>query len=183
MAQADPEKAKNQEPAETEKIANNESMDEMNKALAEARSQCEVNLAGWQRAQADFVNFKRFAEQEKAENFKFANAGLLAIILPVLDDFERALALVSAEEENQKWMEGLKLIDRKFRDILEKQGVAPILALGMEFDPRFMDAVTRAKGKRDIVVQELEKGYKLQDKVIRPARVVVGSGEQVIKEE
>jgi molecular chaperone GrpE len=183
MGKPDPEKEKKPQPAEAEAASGDKNIEELNKALTEAQVKCEANLAGWQRAQADFVNFKRFVEQEKAEIYKSANAGLLINILPVLDNFERALSSIPPEEQNQSWMEGLKLIDRNFRDILEKQGVTPIVALGMEFDPRFMDAVSRDKGKRDMVVQELEKGYKLQDKVIRPARVIVGSGEEVIKED
>jgi molecular chaperone GrpE len=158
-------------------------MEDLKKALTEEKSKCEANLMGWQRAQADFVNYKRFAEQDKAETCKFANVGLLAAILPVMDDFERALAAVPEDKGSQKWLEGFALINRKFKDTLHKQGVTQIQALGMEFDPHTMEAMTTAKGRRDIVVQELERGYKLQDKVIRPARVIVGSGEEDNKEE
>jgi molecular chaperone GrpE len=161
----------------------NHEMEELQKELAEQKSKSEANLTGWQRAQADFVNYKRFAEQDKAETIKFANAGLLAAILPIMDDFERALASIPGEKDNEKWIEGLNLINRKFKDTLHKQGVVQIQALGMEFDPNIMDAITIAKGKKDIVVQELERGYKIGDKVIRPARVIVGSGEEDIKEE
>jgi molecular chaperone GrpE len=178
VVQPDAEKEKKPETAEGDNI------EELKKALAEEKAKCEANLAGWQRAQADFVNFKRFAEQEKTETSKFANVNLLVSILPILDDFERALAAIPPEENNQKWVEGLKLIGRKFRDTLEKQGVTQIQALGMEFDPYIMDAITIGKGLKDMVVQELERGYKLQDKVIRPSKVVVGSGEvESIKEE
>jgi molecular chaperone GrpE len=152
-------------------------IEELKKALDEAKASTESNLIKYQRAQADFVNYKRFAEQERIETCKNANANLLLNILPIIDDFERALSAIPPEDLEEKWAEGLKLIDRKFRDTLEKQGVAPILTLGMEFDPRFMEALTVGKGKRDMVVQEIEKGYKLLDKLIRPAKVVVGNGE------
>jgi molecular chaperone GrpE len=158
-------------------------VEELKKVLAEERARSETNLTGWQRAQADFVNYKRFTEQDKAETCKYASANLLTAILPVLDDFERALAAIPPTDNDQKWVEGLKLIDRKFRNVLEKQGVTGIMALGMEFDPRFMDAITTGKGKIDMVIQELEKGYKLQDKVIRPAKVIVGNGEEEPKKE
>ncbi len=154
-----------------------ETIEELKKALEEEKAKSEANLAGWQRAQADFINYKRFAEQEKEEICKQANARLLQDILPVLDDFERALAAVPPEEADSSWVEGLKLIDRKFRDTLEKAGVSCIECMGKEFDPRFMDAVTCIPGKRDTVVQVLQTGYTLHDKVIRPAKVVVGSGE------
>jgi molecular chaperone GrpE len=158
-------------------------MEELKKALAEEKNCSEANLSGWQRAQADFTNYKRFVEQDKAETCKYANAGLLAAILPVLDDYERALASIPEEAAGQKWIEGFYLIQRKFKDTLLKQGVTQIQALGMEFDPHIMDALGCVKGKKDIVVQEVERGYKLQDKIIRPARVIVGSGEEDIKEE
>jgi molecular chaperone GrpE len=161
----------------------NQELEDMKKALAEEKNRSEANLAGWQRAQADFVNFKRFAEQEKAETSKFANAGLLASILPIVDDFERALAAIPEDKHTGKWAEGFTLINRKFKDTLHKQGVTPIQALGMEFDPRIMEAMSTGKGPKDIVIQELERGYKLLDKVIRPARVIVGSGESDNKEE
>jgi molecular chaperone GrpE len=161
----------------------NEEMEELQKALAEEKSKCEANLVGWQRAQADFINFKRFAETDKAETCKYANAGLLSAILPVMDDFERALAAIPEEKSHEKWLEGLNLINRKFKDTLHKQGVTQIQALGMEFDPYTMEAMSCAKGKKDIVVQELERGYKIGDKIIRPARVIVGTGEEDNEEE
>jgi molecular chaperone GrpE len=161
----------------------NKEVEELRKALVEEKSKSEANLAGWQRAQADFVNYKRFTEQDKAESSKFANAGLLAVILPIMDDFERALAAVPEEKSNEKWVEGFNLINRKFKDTLHKQGVTQIQALGMEFDPHIMEAMSCGKGPKDIVIQELERGYKLQDKIIRPARVIVGCGEEDIKEE
>jgi molecular chaperone GrpE len=165
------------------KNENNENIEQLKKALTEEKSKCEENLARWQRAQADFVNYKRYAEQEKSEVCRFANAGLILNLLPVIDDFERALAAIPPEEAKQNWAEGIRLIDRKFRDILEKQGVNRIEALGQEFDPRFMEAIACGKGKKDIVVMELEQGYKINDKVIRPAKVIVGTGEEAVKEE
>jgi molecular chaperone GrpE len=155
-----------------------ESIEDLKKALAEEKTKAEANLNGWQRAQADFINYKRFVEQDKSESLKYANTYLLVNILPVLDDLERALATIPHKEVHHKSIEGFKMIERKFRVILEKLGVSTILSLGMEYDYRTMDAVTAVKGQKDIVIQELEKGYKLQDKVIRAAKVVVGSGEE-----
>jgi molecular chaperone GrpE len=153
-------------------------IEELRKALAAEKTKSEENLARCQRAQADFINYKRFAEQEKAENCKYANANLLLNLLPVIDDFRRALAVIQSEAAESKWVEGLKLIDRKFQDALEKQGVTCFKSLGEEFDPRCMEALASIKGKKDIVVQELHPGYKLNEKVISPAKVIVGSGEE-----
>jgi molecular chaperone GrpE len=155
-----------------------DNIDELKKALAEEKSRSEENLARWQRAQADFVNYKRFAEQDKAETCKYANANLLLNLLPVIDDFRRALSVVPPEESDSKWVEGFKLIDRKFQDVLGKQGVTCINATGEEFDPRCMEALASGKGKKDIVVLEIQPGYKLNEKVICPAKVIVGSGEE-----
>jgi molecular chaperone GrpE len=175
------EKEKNLENKET---TDSNDIEELKKALAEEKSKCELNLSRWQRAQADFQNYKRYAEQEKVETCQFANVGLLNNVLPILDDLERALAAIPDQEVEHGWVKGIKLIDQKFRDTLKRHGVTPISALGMEFDPRFMEAITCGKGKKDMVVQELERGYKLNEKVIRPAKVIVGTGEEEpIKEE
>jgi len=177
VEQPEPNQENNTERTE---VSENE---QLKKALNEEKTRAEANLTGWQRAQADFINYKRYAEQDKVETIKFANVGLLTAILPILDDFERALDAIPSEGNNRKWVEGLELIRRKFKDALSKQGVTQIQSLGMEFDCRSMEAVTSTKGNKDMVIQELEKGYKLQDKIIRPAKVIVGSGEEADKEE
>jgi len=155
-----------------------DNIEDLKKALAEEKAKSEEYLAKWQRSQADFINFKRYTEQEKAETCKYANANLLLNLLPVIDDFRRALAAIPPEDSQNKWVEGFKLIDKKLQDTLEKQGVTCIKALGEEFDPRCMEAMASGKGKKDIVVLEMQPGYKLNEKVICPAKVIVGSGEE-----
>jgi molecular chaperone GrpE len=155
-----------------------ENCEDLKKALVEEKAKAEANLVGWQRAQADFINYKRFTEQEKAETLKYANVNLLANLIPVLDDIERALAAVPTEQANQTWVEGLKLIQRKFLDTLDKLGVTCINVLGEEFDCKVMEAISILPGKKDTVLLELEKGYKMTDKLVRPAKVAVGSGEE-----
>lgn len=162
---------------------NVQNIDELKKALDEEKSRAEANLAGWQRSQADFMNYKRFAEQDKAETVKYANVVLLQKILPVVDDLKRAMAAIPPEDDKKSWVEGIRLIERKLQDTLEKVGVTPIKSEGEEFDCRYMEAITCAPGKKDVVVQELETGYRLQDKVIRPAKVIVGSGEEQANKE
>ena len=169
--QSSSDNEKNKEIPEASKI------EELTSALAESKARCDANLAGWQRAQADYANLKRISEQEKADICKYANAGLLANILPVIDDLERAMAMVPEDLKGNKWVKGLIMINQKLVDTLEKQGITQIKAVGEEFDPRFMDAITCCPGKKDIVAHEVEKGYKLNDRVIRPAKVVVGTGE------
>ncbi len=144
--------------------------------LEEEKAKADRNLANWQRAEADLANFKRRTEQEKADLTRFANAGLIRKILPVLDDFERAIGVIPADAQSQSWVEGVKLIDKKLRTILEQEGVTTIDALGKEFDPHVHEAVMREEGEgdTDVVVQEFQRGYRLHDRVIRPAMVKVG---------
>jgi molecular chaperone GrpE len=150
----------------------------LEQALASEKKKSEEYLASWQRAQADFINFKRRNEQERLEFNKFANASLLLSLLPVLDDLERALTAIPSEFADQKWVEGVRLVYRKFQTSLEGQGVKPILALGMAFNPNFHEAVREDKGLEGTVLQEFQKGYTLNGKLLRPAKVVVGNGEE-----
>ena len=160
-----------------------EDVEGLKQALAEEKAKAEANLAGWQRAQADFMNFKRRSEQEKEELVKFANANLLLELLPVLDDFERALQHVPAKLARLAWVDGINLIYRKLRATLEAQGLTQIEALGKPFDPSVHEAVRQDKGEEGIVIEEIRKGYQLHGKVLRPTMVVVGNGEDTDKEE
>ncbi|HLE81682.1 MAG TPA: nucleotide exchange factor GrpE, partial [Dehalococcoidia bacterium] len=134
-------------------------------------------LANWQRSQADFINYKRRIEQEKGEVSRFANAMLMASLLPVLDDLERALDSVSAKLAGLSWVDGIRLICRKLQATLESQGLSPIEAVGQDFDPNVHEAVMEVEGEPGKVVSEIQKGYKLHDRVLRPTMVTVGKGQ------
>lgn len=153
-----------------------EDIEALQAALAEEKARAESHLAGWQRAQADFMNYKRRTEQEKAEASKFANAMLILNLLPILDDFQRAFASMSSSLASLTWVDGMQLIYRKLESILEANGLTQIKAIGEKFDPRYHEAVLHKEGDEGVVMEELQRGYKLHDKVIRPALVVVGSG-------
>jgi molecular chaperone GrpE len=150
----------------------------LKKLLAETQAKAEANLAGWQRAQADFINYKRRSEQEREELAQLANSVLILSLLPVLDDFERAFVSIPPKLEKMSWMDGIKLVERKLWASLEAQGLSPIKALGEPFDPNLHEAVRQDNGKEGIVIEEVQKGYNLHDRVIRPAMVVVGNGEE-----
>ena len=154
-----------------------EQPEDLEQALAGVKEKAEEYLANWQRAQADFINYKRRSEQEKEELGKFANARIMLSLLPVLDDLERAFDSITPQAAELNWVEGIKLIERKLRTVLETQGLSQIKALGEPFDPNFHEAAGHAKGKEGIVTRELQKGYMLHDRVIRPAMVLVGNGE------
>jgi len=177
----DSEEALNSE-AEPE-TAEIEDVPSLKQALAEEKKKAEDYLANWQRVQADFINYKRRIEQERQDFNKFANANLILSLLPVLDDLERALSAMPPKLARHKWEEGIRLVERKFTSSLEAQGLTPIEALGEPFDPNFHEALRQDKGKEGIVVEEFQKGYMLGDRVLRPAKVVVGNGEEAEKEE
>jgi molecular chaperone GrpE len=163
--------------AETEAVEA-EDIESLKEALTEAKAKAEANLAGWQRAQADFINYKKRNEQEKQDLSKFANSVLILNLLPVLDDFERAFSSLPPKMGNLSWLDGIKLVERKLWAVLQAQGVSPIKALGQPFDPQFHEAVRQDKGKDGIVIEEVQKGYMIDDRVIRPTMVVVGNGEE-----
>ncbi len=160
-----------------------EDMETLKKILAEEKEKSEGYLANWQRAQADFINYKRRSEQEKEEISKFVSGVFMLNLLPILDDLERALASIPPELAGFTWVEGISLIERKLRASLEAQGLSQIKALGEPFDPNLHEAAMHGKGKDGIVIKELQKGYKLHDRVIRPTMVVVGNEEEEEKEE
>lgn len=130
----------------------------------------------WLRAAADFKNYKRRAEQERADLIRGASAGLLLKLLPVMDDLERAMSSVTSEVEGSAWYGGFRLIPQKLQAVLESEGVSPIQALGQEFDPTLHEAVIYDEsGDGATTVQaELQKGYKLRERVLRPTMVKVG---------
>lgn len=160
-----------------------EDIETLKQALAEEKAKAETNLAGWQRAQADHINYKRRAEQDKEEVSQFANAILVLNLLPILDDWERALASIPDDQTDLSWVEGIRLIERKLRGVLEAQGLSPIEAVGQPFDPNRHEAAMQGKGEEGIVVEELQKGYKFRERVIRPSKVVVGNGKEEKEEE
>jgi len=142
--------------------------------LAEAEEKAQGYLASWQRAAADFQNYKRRNEQERSELARLANAALMINILPLIDDFDRAMQNVDASIAGLTWMDGIRLIHRKFQMLLDAAGVTEIEADGRDFDPNVHEAVTFGEGEDGKVVGVVQKGYKLGDRVLRPAMVVVG---------
>ena len=155
-----------------------EDIETLRQALAEEKEKAERYLANWQRSQADLQNYAKRAEQEKAETVEFANRILILELLPILDDFERALASLPVEFDGQNWTEGIKLIYNKLKTVLETQGLAEIKAKGECFDPYCHEAAGQMEGEEGIIIEELQKGYKFRDKLLRPSMVMIGSGKK-----
>jgi len=148
---------------------------ELDAALARA----EEHLAMAQRAQADYANLKRRTTEEREQMLGLANEILLAKVVALADDFDLAIEHVPGEARATPWVEGIAAIDRKLRALLESEGVTPIEALGRPFDPALHEALSHVSGSgrpEDEVVAELRRGYRIRDRVLRPALVAVSDG-------
>ena len=150
--------------------------EDLNSTLEQEKERADKNLANWQRAQADLANYKKRVEVEKQELAKFANAALVGSLVSLVDDFERARATIPDSILGMTWVEGLFLIERKLLSTLEVSGLSVIKALDEDFDPNLHEAVMHGEGPEGKVVEEFQKGYKLHERVIRPAMVKVGQG-------
>jgi molecular chaperone GrpE len=154
-----------------------ERIEQLERELAEARARGEEHLYNWQRSAADFANFKRRTDEERATAGQFSTALLISKLLGVLDDFDRALESVPADAHDS-WIEGVKLVERKLRGVLESEGVTPIEAQGQPFDPNLHEAVAHeetADHPDNEVIGEVQRGYRLHDRVIRPSLVRVAN--------
>ena len=148
----------------------------LKKQLEQERARSAEYLASWQRAAADMSNYRKRAEKETGELAKFLNSTLIGRILPVLDDLDRAFQTVPADLRELTWVDGVNLISRKLRAILEAEGLKPIDALNKPFDPNFHEAVIHEetdKSEEGLVIGELQKGYLLNERVLRPTLVKV----------
>lgn len=122
-----------------------------------------------QRTMADFQNYKRRHEEEKNVIFTMANIGLIKGLLPVLDNLQRS---------ESEWTEGIKICVKQLESVLQSNGLEEIDAANQAFDPDFHEALLQGPGASDTVIEVLEKGYKVGDRVIRHAKVKVGNGEK-----
>lgn len=130
------------------------------------------------RAMADLQNYKKQVEKEQAQFVVFANAALLMELLPILDSFNRAFSQVPDEIKNTEWFKGALQIEQQLVGVIKKQGVAEMPSqVGKKLDTRIHEPITVGPGEKDIIIEEFEKGYLLGEKVLRPAKVKVGSGE------
>ena len=149
---------------------------ELREQLLAAEQEAGEMRASWQRTAADFANYKRRTEQEREATLGLANEFLLRKLLVVTDDFERALAAMPRELQQLGWVQGIWAIDRKLKALLESEGLTPIEAQGKPFDPHEHEAVVHEetdKAPDGTVTNELQRGYRLRERVLRPAMVAV----------
>lgn len=144
---------------------------ELEAALAERDSY----LDQLQRTAAEFANYRRRTEQERAQLVPRVRSDVVAMFLPVIDDFERALALIPDDEQSKSWVAGLQMIDTKFRSILDRVDAKIIDPVGEPFDPSRHEAVASDPGtSNSTVVEVYQKGYAIGDMLVRPAIVKTG---------
>jgi molecular chaperone GrpE len=144
--------------------------------LEAAKTQAADYYAHLQRLQAEFANFRKRTQKEKEDISKYAAERLIGAILPVLDNFERALDSVKTSQDVATYAQGVEMIFRQLHDILAKEGLAVIDAVGQSFDPNIHEAilpVATEEYPENTVIEEVQKGYYLKDRVLRPSMVKV----------
>lgn len=146
--------------------------------LKEAKAQAEDYYNRLQRLQAEFDNFRKRTLKEKEELVKYASERVVAELLPVIDNFERALEAAKNSQDISSFAQGVEMIFRQLNNVLGKEGLAPIEAVGQAFDPNIHEAIMQVESEEhpaNTVVEEVQKGYYLKDKVLRPSMVKVSS--------
>lgn len=130
------------------------------------------------RLQADFDNFRKRKNKEMSDSIRFANQELLLQLIPVLDNFDRTLDAIEKTDNLAAIKDGIAVVDKSMKKTFKKIGMEPINSIGKELNPEFHEVITTVpveeKKKKGVVIDEIEKGYKLKDRVIRVAKVVIG---------
>lgn len=127
------------------------------------------------RTQADFDNYRKRTQKEKEEFAKYASTKLITELLPVMDNFERAFS-TGVEDLNESFSKGMNMVFRQLEGVLQAEGLVPMESVGQPFNPEFHQAIMQVESEdypEGTVVEEIQKGYLLKDKVLRPAMVKV----------
>lgn len=148
-----------------------------NEELKKFKEEIEELKIGWQRTHADFENYRKRTEQDRQELIKFANLDILEKLFPIMDNFKRAATHTPKELENSDWAKGIKQIEKQLDEILLNEGLRKIEPRpGEEFNPQFQEAISSEENKdfkSNQVIELVEVGYRIGDKIVRPAKVRV----------
>jgi molecular chaperone GrpE len=170
------------EALDTSTAALSTELDELRGRAERAEQEAADNKAAWQRSAADFANYKRRSEQQREEELGLANEVLVLKLLGIADDLDRAIAHVPEDQASTPWVEGITAIERKLRSLLESEGVTAMPpAEGRPFDPYEQEAIAHEEtsGVPDgTVLRELQRGYRIRERVLRPALVSVAKNEE-----
>ena len=155
-----------------EEIKKIDEVEQLKKEIEQKNQKIEELTDTLKRLQAEFENFKKRIDKEKIEFVKFAHADVIASMLPVLDSFEIALKNTT---NNEKFIKGIELIYSEMYNLLQKEGLKPIDAIGKKFDPHKHEVMLKEKSDKeeDTIIEELQKGYMLKDNVLRYSKVKV----------
>lgn len=157
---------------EPEEHINQENV-ELERQLNEAKEEAQTNLSGWQRSQADFENYKKREEGKQREIMEFAKEVAIVKMLPTLDTLGQGLKH-APQNVDETWLKGINATLAQLDKVLEEMGVKKIDAVGKPFDPQYHEAVREVPGEEDgVVVEDLQTGYEINGKVIRPSQVVI----------
>jgi molecular chaperone GrpE len=163
-------------PDHTEAAPAADDLETLRAELAEIEQKADEYLRLAQRTQADFINYRRRMEEERAQQARDAGISVLQRLFPILDDFERALANATPTELESNWGQGVQLVERNLRGLLAAEGIETIPAEGKEFDPRLHEAVGSAPSPgvpEGHVLLVARPGYRKGDRVLRPTQVLV----------
>ena len=155
-----------------------ERIEELERELADARARGEEHLYNWQRSAADFANFKRRTDEERAHRRPVQQRAADRQAARASSTTSIGPSRASRPTRHDPWVEGVKLVERKLRGVLESEGVTPIEAVGQPFDPNLHEAVVHedtADHPDNDVIGEVQRGYRLHDRVIRPSLVRVAN--------
>lgn len=170
------EEEQDNDPVKEQAVSGEEKALILQEELDRTKSQAEGYYAHLQRLQAEFDNYRKRTQKEKEDFAKYAAERVVEALLPVLDNFERALEAAKATQDMKSFGQGVEMICKQMQNILAKEGLAAIEAIGQPFDPNIHEAVIQvdaAEYPGNTVVEELQKGYYLKEKVIRPSMVKV----------
>ena len=151
-------------------------LEELKKKLEECQKLKDEYLAGWQRERADLLNYKKEEIERISELLKYADIDLILKILPILDNFELMEKKLPENLKNDGNIKGILQIKTQIQDFLKNQGVEEIECLGKKFDPNFMEIIEQVELKdkdSGIVIEEIQKGYTINGRLLRPAKVKV----------
>ncbi len=165
-----------QDEKEAVEVVQADETESLRAALDESQMKAQEYLDGWQRARADFANYKKRVEREQAQAYQNAAASIFKRFLDVLDDLDRALKNKPQEGEAAAWSSGIELVYRKFLSILEAEGVTVMQAQGEFFDPNLHEAISQEDNdhyESGQIIEVVKNGYVMGDKVLRPALVRV----------
>jgi molecular chaperone GrpE len=160
-------------------------LEKLQDQLAEKTREANENFDKWLRLRAEFENFKKRVQKEKADLMKFGNESLLKNMLPILDNLERAVDHGKEVKQNAPLLEGVEITLKQFLNTLERFGVKAVPAVGEVFDPEKHEAVSQAESDQEPnrVISEIQKGYLFHDRLLRPAKVVVSKEKEKLKKE